>query len=377
MSMPIPLRSPVRRGARSGATYARARLRLGIASVGTLVVIAGVLLALGAPGAALPTTASWALTDLAWLAFLVALYAALAAPFDLLGGLILPRRHGRPVVTEGLVRAWGRGVVAHGACVLVAAIVLLGAGRAGGDAGALAAACLLMVVLLAAQVPIARLVGGVHRIGDRLRAQDPSFVGGIVGLPGRDRTVLSAAWDEEITAVQSVRRESVRRSGSRALGVAVALSFNLLGLAVVLVGTPVSATSVADLASLALSMTLWSFLGLLVLPTLSRRAVIAADRSALSASIDPRDLRRALRRLDAAQEDEPTRGRIVEAIFHPVPARDRRIAAIDVGAGPGLPQPWHAARNALYLSWASLGLLSRAVHCNCGRPALWVLFPGD
>jgi hypothetical protein len=31
----------------------------------------------------------------------------------------------------------------------------------------------------------------------------------------------------------------------------------------------------------------------------------------------------------------------------------------------------------LYLSWAGIGGLSRAVHCNVGRPPLWVLLPGD
>ena len=57
--------------------------------------------------------------------------------------------------------------------------------------------------------------------------------------------------------------------------------------------------------------------------------------------------------------------------------REGLVDAIVAGAGPELPQPWNTARTALFLSWASLGLLSRAVHCNCGRPALWVLFPGD
>ena len=81
--------------------------------------------------------------------------------------------------------------------------------------------------------------------------------------------------------------------------------------------------------------------------------------------------------LDAAQEDEPRRGRLVETVFHPVPSLERRVDAIVGGNGRELPQPWNTARTALFLSWASLGLLSRAVHCNCGRPALWVLFPGD
>jgi hypothetical protein len=272
---------------------------------------------------------------------------------------------------------WVRGAAVHGFCLLVVALVLLAAGRAGGDGAALAAVLALMGVLLAVQVRLAGLVGGVRRDGDRLSASDPSFVGGIVGLPGRERTMLSAAWDEETARVQRVRREAVRRSGARTLGIVVAALFDLVGLAVVLFATSASSTSVAGVATVSLWITLWSFLGLLVLPSFSRRAVIAADRSAASGGIDPGDLTRVLRRLDAEQEDEPRRGRLVETIFHPVPSLERRIAALGAGQGPELPQPWNTARAALVLSWASLGLLSRAVHCNCGRPALWVLFPGD
>ena len=153
--------------------------------------------------------------------------------------------------------------------------------------------------------------------------------------------------------------------------------FDLLGLGVVLFATSAAATSVAGIAAVSLWMTVWSFLGLLVLPSLSRRAVIAADRAAISAGIDPGDLTRVLGRLDTEREDEPRRGRLVETVFQPVPSLEGRVAAPGAGRGPELPQPWNTARTALLLSWASIGLLSRAVHCNCGRPALWVLFPGD
>ena len=60
---------------------------------------------------------------------LVGLYVLLSAPFDLLGGLVLPRRYGRPVVAQGFSRIWARGAVGHGFCLLVVALVLLAAGR--------------------------------------------------------------------------------------------------------------------------------------------------------------------------------------------------------------------------------------------------------
>ena len=158
----------VPRDLRSGTTYARARLRLGIASVGTLVVLSAVLLVLDVPDDLLPDSMSWAVSDVAWLVLLVGLYVGLSAPFDLLGGLVLPRRYGRSVVAEGFVRMWARGAAVHGLCLLVVALVLLAAGRAGGDGAALAAALVLMAGLLAAQVRLAGLVGGVRRDGDGL-----------------------------------------------------------------------------------------------------------------------------------------------------------------------------------------------------------------
>jgi hypothetical protein len=79
--------------------------------------------------------------------------------------------------------------------------------------------------------------------------------------------------------------------------------------------------------------------------------------------------------LDRRLDGEPLRPRGIEAIFHPVPSvtsRRERLNAASSGRGA-----YQAARMALPLSWACLGLLGRAVHCNCGRPALWVMLPGD
>jgi hypothetical protein len=79
--------------------------------------------------------------------------------------------------------------------------------------------------------------------------------------------------------------------------------------------------------------------------------------------------------IDHLQDDEPTRPAGVEAIFHPIPSVSARLRAFaterpTTGA-------WNAARYALYLSWPCLGFLSRAVHCNSGRPELWAMLPVD
>jgi hypothetical protein len=79
--------------------------------------------------------------------------------------------------------------------------------------------------------------------------------------------------------------------------------------------------------------------------------------------------------LDALQDDEPERSGIVETIFHPIPGAAMRVAHLSpTTTGP---RPANVARLALPMSWCCLGLLGRAVHCNAGRPELWVLLPTD
>jgi len=130
----------------------------------------------------------------------------------------------------------------------------------------------------------------------------------------------------------------------------------------------------AGVIELSLWFTLWSFLGLLVLPTFSRRGVQELDERLRETTPDKSRLEEAVRTLDGLQDDEPERPSFVEAIFHPIPSVNNRIERRERSRLPGC---WDAARTAVYLSSAGLGLLGRAVHCNCGRPGLWVFLPTD
>jgi hypothetical protein len=89
----------------------------------------------------------------------------------------------------------------------------------------------------------------------------------------------------------------------------------------------------------------------------------------------------AITRLDRWQDDEPERSRRVETIFHPVPSRRSRESVIAASADQPRNVRWfhahHLARHALWLSWVTLSPISRAVHCNVGRTALWAMLPGD
>ncbi len=381
-------------------TYARSRLWLGISGVGFQVVLAGMALWFD-----LPHRLLHGLPGLAAIALLLTCYIALSVPSDVLGGYVLPRLHGRTRVDRATFwKAWLRGVVSQAFVMALCLTAILYAARWGGARAGVACFALLMLVLLAAQSQIARLVGGFSVVpGSHSRdgssphasaappsglaflktavfqSTDPGFVGGLVGLPGQERLVLPAVWlDElppEILSVELLRRRGVLVTGARTRGLAIALLWNFLGFSLACHLPGSSLTSVPGLAQCSLWFTLWSFIGLLLLPSLNRPGVLEADRFALKEGTSTQALAAAISHLDRLQDDEPTRSRWVERIFHPIPSVESRIAASQRRSHPT--GAWQSARVTLYLSWACFGLLSRAVHCNAGRPELWVLFPGD
>ena len=108
-------------------------------------------------------------------------------------------------------------------------------------------------------------------------------------------------------------------------------------------------------------------------------ASYAIDKRILAAGASTDYFQRAMARLDSFQDDEPERSRWVEAIFHPVPSVANRTSVTSAGEVTKMERPiaWHAARMTLFMSWACMGTLVRAVHCNVGRPELWVMLPTD
>lgn len=363
-------------------TYARSRLLVGITAVGTWVVISAGFLALGG-ASLLPDAGAGAGTQAAVLFVVLGVYVIVSLPFDLLGGLLLPRRHGRSTQGTGAYLAqWVRGVVVQVVVMAAAAALVVLAGSEWGDGAALAVAAAIALVLAIGRLPLARVVArlepvqaldghpGVLAIG----AVDRGFTGGVVGMGGR--VAVPAAWRDALGPgldVELVRRRSVA-GASYWLGIVVALAWTVGGIAIAFALPGGGAGDMSALVATGAWFTLWSFLGLLVLPSMSRPAVHAADAAA--AARWPADqVAPVISALDALQDDEPERPPAVEAIFHPIPGAAGRINALATAA-PGV-RPWNVARTALPMSWCCLGFLGRAVHCNAGRPELWVMLPTD
>lgn len=387
-------------------TYARARLWLGISGVGTMVVLATAALALGLPARLTelfdPVTPAAHLLPL--LAFLLA-YALLQLPFDILGGYILPKRFGRDHPAFGrFVLGLLRGVGSHTSLLLLIGAGLLFAGNWLGTPGVIVFGLLVSVLLLAVRKQLAGVFAPMraHKDNDepnqahrsdvpgtapqfqqprfeQVESEDEGFTGGYSGIFRPRRVLLPARWirelDRQSVSVVRERRRIAATSAAWIRGRVLALAFTWTGiaLAAVLVGSERLATA-EGIITFSLIFTLWSFLGLLLLPTPSRAGVVEVDRAARESGVDPESLVKAARALDQYQDRESERRAGIEVVFHPIPSVRNRFEGPLITGGRGF---LDAARTAIFLSASGLGLLGRAVHCNSGRPALWVYLPSE
>jgi uncharacterized protein YbjT (DUF2867 family) len=376
--------------------YGRARLWLGMSGVGTMVVLATTALVLGLPARVLPAAGGPLRGEALGLAGFVLAYAAVHLPFDVFGGYLLPRRYGRRHPPLGVfLGRLARGVGVHSAELFVSAIVLLLAGRAAGSPGVIAAGGALVIALLWGRIALATALAPLELtpslpLSDEEpgsmplptymgESDDEGFTGAVVGVLRPHMHLFPMRWrealDPEAFAVAVRRRQMAVQSGAWRRGRLLAIGFTLLGvvLAAVLIGDRRLATA-EGIVSYSLVFTLWSFLGLLTLPTPSRRGVAEVDQQLLAAGCDRDVMARTIEMLDDLQDRERQRASLVEVIFHPVPSVQSRLRGPRAAGVKGC---WDAARSAVYLSVAGLGLLGRAVHCNCGRPSLWAFLPID
>ncbi len=389
-----PVSEPTPVGTRDAtAGYGRARLWLGISAVGTIVTLAVIGIATGFPsrfnalfGLSFPSQI------LQLLAF-VGLYVLVQLPFDLCGGYLLPRRFGRqcPPLPSYLV-GLARGVLVHAAMLFVAGIALTLGARYGGISGSVAVGAVLVLVLLSIRLSAARLLAplSIHprRAGSEnaeplpvrvAKSDDEGFTGGIVGVFAARFQWVPERWEQVLGAdglKLAVRRRVIAvASGGWRRGRIAAVAFNLIGigLSAWLTGSSQLGTAQGTIR-LSLWFTLWSFAGLLILPTLSRRGVVAVDELVRAEGWDAEVLRQNTNALDRLQDGEPVRPTLVETIFHPIPSVQSRLEGPTAHGAVGF---WDAARMSVFLSMAGVGLLGRAVHCNCGRPSLWVFLPTE
>ena len=341
-------------------SYNRARLLLGMASVGTWVMLA-----------------TWLLRVEIEAHQLLGVCLAVSLPFDLLGGQILPQRFSQTTPPFGSwLSTYLRSLAVHTAILAGSFRCLHWASQYG---VLVPTATLLLVALIFFQSRLARL-GGAVRFAQRFQFEgreavlaecsQPGFTGGVAGLPGSETILIPADWSEEVREVAVCRRKLAVGNGARSLGLLVGGLWNLTGLYLL---APSGAMSSVQVAHLSLSMTLWTFMGLLLLPRIARIGVRWMDTQTLRRVGWPAFQTYLDAMCDETRESHP----FSEPVFYPIPSRDSRLGGLQRKKFHSGVRPWHPARQALYLSVGCSGLLSRAVHCNAGRPALWFFPPCD
>lgn len=329
------------------------------------------------------------LSDAMGLLWIVALYSAIHIPLDYIGGYWLPCHFSRQCFFfSAFASQYIRALLVQASFLIASGMVLLQVGRWGGRPAVLTLLLVLMLVMIERQDWLARAVAGLRvssaeRIGGHevvvVSGLDAGFSGGLSGLPGREKHIIPAHWQrvlsKDIIQLELGHRNAALQSGSRLRGLAVAITWNLTGFLLCSIIPGAGVESLAQIFTTALGFTLWSFLGLLVLPTPSRHGVFELDQYSRSKGLNESDFARTIRELDQLQDNEPKRSTGIETIFYPVPSIDSRMERFRKGTDSM--GAWNAARYALYLSWPCLGFLNRAVHCNSGRPELWVMLPID
>ena len=380
-------------------TYARARLWLGISGVGSLVVLASTALLFGLPVVTLNNSQLFRWSDIGQIVVVAAAVSLWMMPFDYLGGYRLPRNFNK--ATKSFADWFSKyvaAVIGQSSLFVVFAVAMLTAGRALGLIGALLTISggVLVCLFVRKQLMLNRRIDcdwSSNKFVDALsmvqswdlfvpqtmivKHNDVGFTGGIIGFGSKARIVVPEAWLEVMTkeqlATAIARRAIAITSGSYTRGLLLAFLWNVIGFAFCCLLPYAGLTSVAALVTTFCWFTLWSFVGLLVLPTLSRNASLQIDQILSEKGASSDLIFETAYSQDKMQDGEPDRPKLIELIFHPVPSvssRNNVTPKSTLGA-------WNVARTTLFFSWACFGVLSRAVHCNVGRPELWTMLPTD
>jgi len=371
-------------------TLARKRLLLGSSNVGIVIVLSFILLLFGAPQLLFIDQGISPLSDILALTIFFFTFAVLQSGFDLIGATACERDDinlDLTVIFKNLLR----GIVIHSSVLAGSALLIYISANIFGKYGVLFVLYALFYLLSKYKIQITKLICPeilFEQATDKqivVASNQPSFHGGI--YDNKDlfsKNLLSILTDEEALILHK-RRVLIIQNGAAKLSERYAAGILLIGAFLGMFVLGINPETVAGIAEFALWNSMWSFICLLVLPTGDRQAVFKADRLILEAGVEKSVFESALKKQDTLFDDEKVRTRLIEKIFHPIPMLEDRLLkiqnfdSVELGNNPALPiipgAPWHILRHSLYLSWGSLNLISRSVHCSIGRPECWVFLP--
>ncbi|MFK7768436.1 MAG: hypothetical protein AB8B55_14540 [Mariniblastus sp.] len=379
-------------------TYARARLWLGITGVGSLVTLCTIALLVGLPAQLLSADPVFRTAQVYQLACVAAFFVLWLMPLDYLGGFLLPRKFGK---SSDSFAKWFTGylpaAIAQASLFILFGLSILVLSQTWGTVGGIIAVTSGVVACSAlrkqwvlrrestSDSSAKKLLDAIALIQSWeifvprtivVNHQDVGFTGGIIGLGRTAKIIVPKTWlkfPTEQLATAIARRAMAINSGSYTRGLAIALVWNVCGFLLCAMLPGAGLTSVASLLTTICGFTLWSFVGLLTLPTASRNASLSIDQLLIKQGTPADLISDTAYEMDQLQDGEPERPALIETIFHPVPNVASRKGVHPVTGF----EAWNVARTTLFFSWACLGFLSRSVHCNIGRPELWTMLPTD
>ena len=329
--------------------YGRARLWLGITGVGSIVTLSATALFFNLPERFFSGPTAALSTQIQDVLFFIFIYTILQLPLDFFGGYLLPRKYQRNIPTEEIPGYPSPRVGVHSTLLAFIGITLLFAARTAGVLGVIAAGTLLIVTLLRGSITLAAAIAHLELTPSTPElhddpalpalsaymgeSEDEGFAGSIVGLFQPHIVLLPMRWrevlDSDAFRVAAQRRQMAISTGSWRRGRLLALAFTVTG--IIIAATIVGSSQLASaqgIVTFSLIFTLWSFLGLLTLPTPSRRGVAEVDHALLANGGNRTVLERTINHLDNFQDRERERPPLIETVFHPVPSVQARLTAL-------------------------------------------------
>ena len=367
-------------------SHARARLLVGMVAVGSIVIAS----LLGLVAFAMTSFNSYELVlDLPLISILLLylFYVTLQSAADLCGGVIIPLVFQKRRETVGrLVSNLGLGIIRHSILNIAALGLLTAASFVFGRFGLLIASALNIAILLLLQKFFCEFVAGFTFARSQQNnalvstGLDDGFTGGIVDTVAGPILLLPSTSTGLDSEYKTSRLKAVRNLQSRATRILLPFLTNGIGsiLALYFISC-FQSLPVRDVLLYSLCMTFWSFILLLVLPVINRRAVLSLDRELINSGLMYNEFEMAIRIEDLRGEDEYSRSALVQSVYYPIPAPETRLnqTIANKRSAPFWILFHQIARRSLYASLGCGGFLSRSVHCNAGRPELWIVSPSD
>lgn len=376
------------------SSYPAARLKIGMSQVGMVVILCAAFILLNIEQWIVSLFVGAGIHESLSLPVFFCFFALVALPLDILGGWYIPQKHGMSSGATFLKYLSGyiRGALVQLGFYSLTAIAAYWSIQWIGLPGFLMTVMITLVFLIVNTRLLGAMVSGLRYTGQdvilrgrarivEVMSENTSFSGGISGLPGKETIVLPTKWKnlrgERISQLLLKRRSLAITTGAYARGLILAVSWVVSGAILgLLAGLSLDSSAALIMRAIEVS-TIWTFLGLLILPTISRNAVRLIDIKMLEEGYDIDELRDFAATSDGFVAGEYSRSPVVETIFHPLPSTQFRFVSADKSGSQPKGGCWNPVRQMLFYSWAGMNLLSRSVHCNAGMPDLWVHLPTD